>query len=107
MKSAKMDKKMITGYLLSIVLFAIVLGLFGAGILFFSNKADREGTETLKRAITRASVQCYSIEGRYPPSVDYLAENYGIQIDEERYHVFYNGFASNIMPEITVVQAEE
>ena len=33
--------------------------------------------ETLKKAIARASVQCYAIEGRYPPSIEYLEEHYG------------------------------
>lgn len=107
MKTAKMDKKAVVGYLLSAVSFAIVVGLFVSSVMFFSDKANREGTETLRKAITRASVECYAIEGRYPPSVDYLVENYGIQIDESRYFVFYSGFASNIMPEITVMEAEE
>ena len=42
------------------------------------------------------------MEGRYPPSVDYLEENYGILIDRDKYDVFYSGFASNFMPDITV-----
>ena len=58
-------------------------------------------------AIARACVQCYAIEGRYPPSVQYLEENYGIRIDRNRFHVFYEGFASNIMPDITVISVSE
>ena len=65
-------------------------------------KADARGADTLRDAIRRASVQCYAIEGRYPPSVDYLEENYGILIDRDKYDVFYSGFASNFMPDITV-----
>ena len=72
-----------------------------------SDRMDREGAETLRSAIARASVQCYAIEGRYPPSVQYLEENYGIRIDRERFHVFYEGFASNIIPDITVIPAQE
>ena len=63
--------------------------------------------ETLRKAITRACIQCYAIEGRYPPGVEYLEENYGIQIDHDKYNVFYDGFASNIMPEITVIPVEQ
>ena len=80
---------------------------FVTGSLSFSGKAEAEGEETLRSAIARAVVQCYAIEGRYPPSVEYLEENYGIQIDRERYYVFYEGFASNVMPDITVISAEE
>ena len=31
----------------------------------------------------------------------------GVQIDRTRYHVFYEGFASNIIPDITVIPAQE
>ena len=36
----------------------------------------------------------------------YLEENYGVQIDHDKYNVFYDGFASNIMPDITVIPAK-
>ena len=38
---------------------------------------------------------------------EYLEEHYGVQIDRTRYHVFYEGFASNIIPDITVIPAQE
>ena len=52
----------------------------------------------------RATVECYAIEGRYPPDVKYLEDHYGIRIDRKRFNVFYDGFASNILPDITVVE---
>ena len=61
----------------------------------------------LDQAIRRATIQCYAIEGRYPPSVEYLEEHYGLSIDREKYYVFYDGWASNIMPDITVFPASE
>lgn len=94
--------KEISGNLLSLAIFSCMMGTFIIGIIFFSNRADAKGADTLRDAIRRASVQCYAIEGRYPPSVEYLEKNYGIQIDRERYDVFYSGFASNFMPDITV-----
>lgn len=92
---------------MSAVVFGAVIGMFLNGVLTMSGRMDREGAQTLRSAIARASVQCYAIEGRYPPSVEYLEENYGITIDRKRFHVFYEGFASNVMPEITVISAEE
>ncbi|WP_367565909.1 hypothetical protein [Lacrimispora sp.] len=89
-------------YLISLPVFVCVVALFVSGIMSFSKNAGARGAETLRDAIRRASVQCYAIEGRYPPSVEYLEENYGIQIDRNRYNVFYSGFASNFMPDITV-----
>ena len=48
-------------------------------------------------------VNCYAIEGRYPATLEYVEEYYGLQINRERYDVFYEVFADNIMPEITVL----
>lgn len=89
-------------YLLSIATFIGVLLIFIYATGNLSERAVSEGANTLGKAIQRASLQCYAIEGRYPSSVEYLVDNYGIQIDENRYVVFYEGFASNVMPDITV-----
>lgn len=107
MKQLKNSWNTVKGYLISAMVFAAVMGIFLNGLLSMSGRMNREGTEALRNAIARASVQCYAIEGRYPPSVQYLEENYGIQIDWDRYYVFYEGFASNIMPDITVIPISE
>lgn len=88
--------------LFSLAIFLCVIAIFIYATGQLSVRSTSEGAVTLGNAIQRASVQCYAIEGRYPASVDYLVENYGLQIDEKKYVVFYDGFASNIMPEITV-----
>lgn len=102
----KRDWRFITGCVVSAAAFGIVVGLFLSGVFSFLDRAEAEGADTLRNAIAQASVQCYAIEGRYPPSVEYLEEQYGIRIDRERFNVFYDGFASNIMPEITVFPVE-
>lgn len=107
MKQLKNSWNMVKGYVASVVVFGIVIGVFLNGVLSVSGRMDKEGTETLRSAIARACVQCYAIEGRYPPSVQYLEENYGIRIDRDRFYVFYEGFASNIMPDITVISVSE
>ena len=43
----------------------------------------------------------------YPPSLEYLKETYGVQVDEERYFVDYRYVASNLMPDITVLAKSE
>ena len=62
-----------------------------------------EGREQLELALRRAAVACYAAEGIYPPTLDYLTQHYGVQIQSERYAVFYDIFADNLMPEITVL----
>ena len=106
-RRSRRRKSQTKGYLLSAAALLLLVGVFAAGALSFAGKAGRKGEESLRRAVTRASVQCYAIEGRYPPSVEYLEENYGVRIDRDRYNVFYNGFASNVMPEIVINPIEE
>ena len=97
----------LAGMIGSMLLMMAAILFFTLFAVQFGERTTARDQETLKKAIARASVQCYAIEGRYPPSVEYLEENYGIAIDRERYHVFYEGFASNIMPDITVFPVSE
>jgi hypothetical protein len=62
-----------------------------------------ERQKQLETAIHRAVMTCYTVEGVYPPTIEYIEEYYGIQIDREQYAVFYDIFADNLMPDITVV----
>ena len=95
-KSEKKEKSQALGYILSLAAMAAMVALFAAAVLNFSGRTG-----------ARASVQCYAIEGRYPPSVEYLEENYAVQINRKKYNVFYDGFASNVMPEITIIPIDE
>lgn len=65
-------------------------------------KSNDESYKILSDAIMRSAVQCYAIEGFYPPNVKYLEENYGLLVDHDKYFVSYSIFASNIIPEIQV-----
>lgn len=66
----------------------------------------REGRRQLEEALRRAAVACYAAEGVYPPTLEYLTQHYGVQINEEQYVVYYEVFAENLMPEITVLEKE-
>lgn len=86
---------------------AVVLVLLMTAWLFSAagnvEAGNREaGRQQLETALRRAAVACYAAEGIYPPTVEYLEQHYGIQIDRQTYHVFYEIFAENLMPQITV-----
>ena len=106
-KSQKKEKNQTLGYILSLTAMAAVVAVFAAAVLNFSGRTGAREEETLRKAVARASVQCYAIEGRYPPSVGYLEEHFAIQINRKKYNVFYDGFASNVMPEITIIPIDE
>ena len=66
-----------------------------------NNVSDQE-LALLVEQVRRAAVACYASEGRYPQSLSYLEEEYGLRYDKERFIVRYDAFASNIMPDIAV-----
>ena len=68
------------------------------------NAHQEAGKQQLEDALRRTAVACYAVEGFYPPDVDYMVQHYGLQYDEDSYRVHYEIFASNLMPEITVVE---
>lgn len=82
-----------------------------AAVVVFAGAVDSleqgRGEEDLRRleeALRRGCVACYAAEGVYPPDLDYLKEHYGVQVDETRYRVYYTVDASNLMPDITVLE---
>lgn len=85
------------------LLLAAVLAWFLSALANVSDSESAESRQQLESAIRRAAVACYATEGVYPPDLDYLEQHYGIQVDETRYMVSYDIFASNLMPEITVL----
>lgn len=101
------QKKSLWNYLGSVLILVGCLFLFLMGTGNMAEKTEAEQMNVLTQAIQRASVQCYAIEGRYPSSVEYLEEHYGLTIDRDKYNVFYSGWASNIMPDITVIPVNE
>ena len=86
-----------------IVFFALI---FGGTALFrgVGTVSSAAQTDLVQSAVRRAAVTCYAVEGAYPSTLDYLKRNYGLIYDEENYFVFYNSFASNILPEIRVTE---
>ena len=84
----------------------VVLLVFLSALNNLSDGQRSEGRQQLEDAVRRGAVACYAAEGIYPPDLEYLEEHYGIQVDRERYTVVYEVFASNLMPDVTVLETE-
>ncbi len=91
------------GLIIPVLIFICLLIFFSAGIGNVSSASKTESREILKDAALRAVVQCYAIEGMYPPDIKYLEEHYGLLYDHDRFIVHYEVFAANILPDITVI----
>lgn len=89
---------------LPVLAVLLILLWFFTAVHGIGSGYGEQGRQQLETALRRAAVACYAAEGIYPPNVAYLTEHYGIQIDESRYAVFYDVFAENLMPDITVLE---
>ena len=52
-------------------------------------------------------MQCYALEGTYPPNLQYLEEHYGLTYDKKRFYVDYLAIGSNFFPDVTVIVLAE
>ena len=64
---------------------------------------SEESAAAIQEAVQRTARQCYVVEGVYPPSLSYLEENYGLQVNTEDFYVTYEAFASNLPPTVHVI----
>ena len=94
------------GVFTPLAFFAAVVAMFNMGINHLVRANEDEALEAARTAVTRAAVQFYALEGRYPPTLEYLVERFGLQLDEERFIIHYEAFASNVLPQITVLPRE-
>lgn len=85
-----------------IVMVGIVI-ILAVNVLQYDKKSDTVNETSIENIITKYAVACYAMEGSYPPDLAYLADNYGLIIDETRYFYSYEIFASNVLPAIKVV----
>ena len=88
--------------LLGLALFAAAAAWMLQGVRQAARVSDEEGLRMAEQAVRQAAVSCYALEGAYPATYEDLKARSGIAVDEEKYAVFYEIFASNIMPDITV-----
>lgn len=84
------------------VMIALLLGVGIAAINSMISAGDAGETRMVQDAVKNAALTCFAVEGAYPADLQYLRDHYGLAYDETKYHVMYEAFASNQMPEIRV-----
>ena len=104
MKRRRNGLPSLLGGLLVPVIAAAALLCFATALDSLDSGRAEEDLRQLEEALRRGCVACYAAEGVYPPSIDYLKDHYGLQVDEARYTVRYSAFAENLMPDITVLE---
>lgn len=87
-----------------IVVIAIIIGLFIVGSNYFLNSQYLDSESRISDAIYRDMIHCYSIEGYYPPSVEYMEEHFGLIYDKEKYYIEYSIIGDSIMPTFEITE---
>ena len=93
----------IPGWILYLAAWALMLALFYGAVRYFGGYAEDKQAESLENALRRSIVQCYAIEGVYPPNDRYLEEHYGLVYDKSRFYIDYQSIGSNLYPDVTVL----
>ena len=96
----KMNKKDVA----SIAIFIVLILSFVLLINSITTKNNGRELQIVRDAVKNAALTCYAVEGVYPDDLEYLREHYHLSYNEEKYHVFYEPLASNLMPSIKVAE---
>ena len=86
----------------SILIFVALILAFVLLVNNITSKNNGRELQIVRDAVKNAALTCYAVEGMYPDDLEYLREHYNLSYNEERYHVFYDPLASNLMPAIKV-----
>ena len=90
------------------IIVALLMAALLAGVWALVSGVDsaHHGAEKqfVRDAVRNAALTCYAVEGAYPEDLQYLRDHYGLAYDASRYKVTYDAFASNLLPDIYVVE---
>lgn len=90
------------GTLVAVLVSLMILLMVGRSLVVMGQRSRDAGLRVAEAAIERAVMQCYALEGMYPPDLAYLEKNYGLIIDQDHYVYLYEVVAGNIHPIIGV-----
>jgi hypothetical protein len=82
---------------------ALLAVFVAVALLQFTGRTSALTTTSVERAIRSSVVQCYALEGAYPPDLAYLEKNYGLMLDHARFDFKYDVPGANVFPIVRVV----
>jgi len=88
------------GILVAVLAFILIVILTWRSLGDLEAQSRISGLDVARSAAARAVMQCYALEGAYPPQ--YLVDNYGLLADLDKYVYQYEPVAGNIHPIIGV-----
>lgn len=89
------------GILLPLLLFALAVSALLLAVRSADLNSDRKRMETLEKAVHRVIMHCYALEGRYPPSAEYMQERYALRVEDD-FYISYVPTGVNTYPSVAV-----
>jgi len=94
----------ISAFMASLVCFLLAMVLLFGAARGLREDAVRQQRQALEEALNKSLLLCYSLEGRYPDTVEELLEKYPLAYDRSRFVIDYRLRGGNILPDITVLE---
>lgn len=89
---------------ISVAGFAVIVTVFLYGVSLISGTGSKGDLANVSNALERDITHCFAIEGKYPPSVEYLEENYGLAYNKDLYIIHYEVAGDNVRPTYKVLE---
>ena len=89
---------------LPVMILVCMITLLYYGLQEFTAINREQELILTEQSIRKAAIQCYANEGMYPADLEYLTDNYYLNINEDKYYVYYECWGSNILPDISVYE---
>lgn len=90
------------GTIITVIISVLVMLSVNRSFQRLDSRSRDAGLAVAATAVERAVMQCYALEGAYPPDLAYLAANYGLILHTEQYVYQYEIVGGNIHPIIGV-----
>jgi len=88
----------------SLILVIALIFIYLSNIDGFWEGKQEKSTKSIEEAVKKMALECYALEGSFPPSVEYLKENYGLIVNDNAYFYHYQANGSNMPPDIRVMK---
>lgn len=90
----------------SLLFFTVFLTVMLYSFQNIAKQTEQEQLKSAELALRRAVVQCYALEGQYPPNIKYLEDHYGLQMNQDKYVIHYQSLGGNLLPQISIFCVE-
>ena len=99
-----MKKFKFSGLAASVACFLLALVLILGSVRSLRESSIRQQRQALEEALSKSLLLCYSLEGRYPDTIQELLEKHPLVYDRDRFVIDYRLQGGNILPDITILE---